>query len=288
MRKILCSLTALGFLSGIAAAHPSDGEQTTAHFLANEGVMIVDGETKILFDPLFRHDYANYQNLPDDIRAKLFAGEAPYDGVDVVFISHAHGDHFTASEVNDYLAAQPQVLLVAPTQAVAMLRQGAGWEASFEDRITVMAPEYEGEPNSFAHVVVTEDGVGSTTEESITASAVRIPHAGGARMKDVENIVYRVTLNEGATVMHLGDAAPEREAHAPQTDFYQKIRTHMAFVPDWFFAALGGEATREMLNADKAVGIHVQVVVPQGLIESGEDYFSKPGETRAIMYGNPN
>lgn len=107
-------------------------------------------------------------------------------------------------------------------------------------------------------------------------------------MKDVENIVYRVTLNEGATIMHFGDAAPEREAHAPQADFYQKIRTHMAFVPDWFFATLGGEATREMLNADKTVGIHVQVVVPQGLIESGEDYFSKPGETRAIIYGNPN
>ena len=28
-----------------------------AHYLANAGVLIVSGETKVVFDPLFRNDY---------------------------------------------------------------------------------------------------------------------------------------------------------------------------------------------------------------------------------------
>ncbi len=73
----------------------ADKEQTwSAHYLANAGVMIARGETKILFDPFFRNDYGQYDLVPEEMEAALFAGTLPWDGIDAIFISHHHGDHY--------------------------------------------------------------------------------------------------------------------------------------------------------------------------------------------------
>ena len=72
-------------------------ETSTVRYLANEGVMVVHGETKILFDPIFHYDPDTYQRLPQKMREAIMAGESPYDGVDGVFVSHYHPDHFSAS-----------------------------------------------------------------------------------------------------------------------------------------------------------------------------------------------
>ena len=47
----------LGLVAGTAHA----GEPfATAHYLAKEGVLVARGETKILFDPLFRYPHPYY------------------------------------------------------------------------------------------------------------------------------------------------------------------------------------------------------------------------------------
>ena len=60
--------------------------------------------------------------LPDEMEAALFAGEAPYDALDAIFISHYHGDHFTPEDVIRFMNARPNVELYAPSQAVMALR----------------------------------------------------------------------------------------------------------------------------------------------------------------------
>ena len=62
--RLLATLLILALNS--ASAHEPE---STAHYLANEGVMIVRGETKILFDPLFRISYGQYQMMPKDMEA---------------------------------------------------------------------------------------------------------------------------------------------------------------------------------------------------------------------------
>src|SRR5262245_21953512 len=73
--------------------------KATAHYLANEGVLIVSGETRIVFDPLFRNDFGTYRLLPKELERALFAGEPPFTGLDAVFISHYHEDHFSPADV---------------------------------------------------------------------------------------------------------------------------------------------------------------------------------------------
>lgn len=52
--------------------------EAVATYLANAGVMIANGETKIIFDPLFRNDYGLYQLVALDMEDALMAGHAPF------------------------------------------------------------------------------------------------------------------------------------------------------------------------------------------------------------------
>lgn len=59
--------------------------------------MVVRSDSKILFDAFYADSYGRHMLVPDEITGSMLAGEAPYDGIDVVFVSHVHGDHFSAA-----------------------------------------------------------------------------------------------------------------------------------------------------------------------------------------------
>lgn len=261
------------FLAGSASAHPeNDGEAAaTARYIANEGVMISKGDTKILFDPLFRNSFGNYR-LPSAASIEaMMAGAPPFDGIDVVFISHSHGDHFSSKDANAFLAGNLGATLVAPEQAVAAMKYVDNWEDAFETRVTSVALERGDAPAKF------EFG-------SIAVSAVRIPHAGWPGRANVQNIVYRVTLDDDVTVMHMGDADVNDEHYAPYKDHWMSKKTDTGFPPYWFFLMPGGEEIlKDRLNIQHAVGVHVPVKVPTDLITTGKDFLSEPGETRPIQ-----
>ena len=69
---------------------------STAQYLANASVLVTTGDTKAVFDPLFRNDFGQYALVPAQMERALFDGTAPFDGLDAVFVSHYHEDHFSA------------------------------------------------------------------------------------------------------------------------------------------------------------------------------------------------
>ncbi|MEP6343247.1 MAG: MBL fold metallo-hydrolase [Maricaulaceae bacterium] len=250
----------------------SETQAGQARYLANSAVLVTEGETKILFDPLFHNNFGQYQLVPDDVRAAIFASSGPFAGVDAVFISHAHGDHFNAGDANQYLSQNPTVRFVAPQQAIDSMKKQEDWNEAFTSSITAVNLEYGASP------VTIQVG-------DITATAVRIPHAGwpDPRRVSVQNMVYRVSIDGGATVMHMGDADPREQHYTPFADHWQAKQTDTAFPPYWFFLSDGGtDILTQTLNVQDAVGVHVPIKVPQELQDSGAQYFSTLGETRAI------
>ncbi|WP_300531481.1 MBL fold metallo-hydrolase [Maricaulis sp.] len=264
--SLLCVSAAL---SAPVHAHPVADDPATAHFLANEAVLIEAGETKILFDPLFTNSYNTYPLVDPQTKAALMAGEAPFDGIDAVFVSHVHGDHFDAEEMNAYLAAHRDVILVAPFQARLDMRQAAGWSETFEARLRIMP--FVAEPQAL-----------SLAGGAIEVTAVHIPHAGGAQRAHIQNMAYRVTLNTEATVMHLGDATPDTPIYDTHAAHFEARRTDRAFPPYWLIGRWGGNETRARLNADEITGIHLPMLAPSWLSQTGEDYFTAPGQTRGL------
>lgn len=255
------------FHSSLANAHDDDAQ---ARYLGNEGVMVVQGGTKILFDPLYESGLGYYQEVPDGTRDEIINGIEAFDGVTALFVSHMHADHFSAGDSVRFLKANPNVRFVAPAQAVEMMRELVSASDSIFDRVTEIRLS-RGDPPLTVRI------------GEVVVEAIRIPHSGWPQRAEVANIVYRVTLSAGATVMHMGDADSDDEHFVPYEEHWQARRTDLAFPPYWFLLGDEGRGIlRDRINAKHAIGIHVPVEVPEDLLSSGGDCFSRIGETRAI------
>ncbi|HXV65490.1 MAG TPA: MBL fold metallo-hydrolase [Vicinamibacteria bacterium] len=263
--------------TGSLEGEPGAARQAKAHYLANAGVLIASGETKVVFDPLFRNDFGTYQLLPEELEHALFAGEPPLDGIDAVLISHYHEDHFSPADMLRLLEEQKGIQLYAPVQAVSGMRDVAReHHRGIFDRVNEIALEYQDAP------LTIEAG-------EMIIEAVRIPHTGWPeRLSDVQNIAYRVTLDEETTVLHLGDADTKDVHFAHDAEHWDRRHTDMAFPPYWYFQSEDGRQVLDnRLKPGHAVGVHVPVTMSGNPDERpsdlrGYDLFLTPGETRDI------
>jgi L-ascorbate metabolism protein UlaG (beta-lactamase superfamily) len=278
--RVTAALLAFSTVLAVRCATRSDSSsppepQARAHYLANEGVLIVSDETRIVFDPLFRNDFGTYRLLPQELERALFAGDPPFAGLDAVFISHYHEDHFSPVDVLRLLRERRELRLYAPAQAVAEMRRIEGANQGVFSRVTEIRLEYKDAP----FVIETGD---------LIVEAVRIPHTGWPdRQLDVENIVYRVTLDESTTVAHLGDADTSDVHFAHDAVYWGRRTLDMAFPPYWYFESEDGRRVlAERLRPVHAVGIHVPVEMTDSATRPRElakyDLFVTPGETRDI------
>ena len=246
-----------------------------ARYIANMGALIERGDTKVLFDPLFSQHFNLYDPVPRDVEAALLSGTEPFDNVDAVFISHHHGDHFDPALIVQLLRAQPDIKVFGPEQAATAIR-------SLVDDVDALER---------IHGLSLANGETAVDVEldSLLIEAMRIPHAGWPnRHSDVENLVFRVTLDGETTVMHFGDAEVKDEHYAKNPQYWQERHTHFAMPPYWFFlSAEGRNVLEDRIAADHAVGMHVPHSVAVEPADRDErlrdaDLFTTPGETRTI------
>jgi len=270
MRLFIHILLAGIFLWGGAAAHD---DPARAHYLGNEGVMIVHEDTKILFDAFYANSYGQYALVPDEIAGAMMTATPPYDGIDAIFVSHVHGDHFTAAPAITYLRAHETVHLYGSQQVYdAILAAGVAADEPLMARVHGFDLDPEDEAKSFK--------VGA-----LSVDVVAIPHAGNR--PTIQNFAWRVTLDDEVTVMHLGDADPEPADFTRHQAHFDAKKTHTAFPPDWFIGLERGEMIlKEIIGANQVVGIHVPKRAggngDQWRARAGGDLFTDPGETREV------
>ena len=236
-------------------------------YFGNESLLVTQGDSRFLFDPLFDNTFGVFQPVPEDYAEALLSGEGQFANIDAIFISHLHADHWSAEKVAAYLQRHKRTKLYMPAGGVDQLRSVVPEDDNLYERIVPVTIELNGPPQSFQ--------IGE-----VEIDVVRVPHAGGERHAGVVNLIWRVTLGDGATIMHMGDAAPEHEHYAAYAQHFAKLETDAAFPPYWLLVPEAGRALmRDDLNVLHSIGIHVPVGVPIALIESGAEYFSHPGHS---------
>ena len=249
-------------------------QQTAVTYLANEGVMVWESDTKVLFDPLYDNSYGTYQMVPDRVREAIFAGEAPYDDVEAVFVSHHHGDHFSATDMLRLLRERPDIRFYAPAQAVIAVREIASDDdQSVLDRMTGLDMAYGDAPVRI-------------TAGNLTIDAAYVPHAGWPTARtDVQNIAFRVSFGNGTTVLHMGDADARTVHFDADEQFWEETTIDLAMPPFWYFLSEDGiEILEGRLDVIHAIGIHVPDEYsdpskrPEDLLSY--DLFTSPGEGR--------
>jgi L-ascorbate metabolism protein UlaG (beta-lactamase superfamily) len=104
-------------------------------FIANAGVLVSSGDRKVLIDALFDKPNPEYRAPSPAVLDKIMKGEPPFDGVDLVLVTHNHPDHFDASLAARYMETVPGPILLAPADAVVELRKAATDWARIEPRV---------------------------------------------------------------------------------------------------------------------------------------------------------
>lgn len=118
-RRLVVGLAVFAVSSLSGVAQPPG---VTVTFLANEGVLLEGGSRKVLIDALF-DPYRSYAVPHDSTQRALREGKAPFNAVDLVLVTHWHGDHFGSAAVAGHLEANPRATLVASAQVIDSLRR---------------------------------------------------------------------------------------------------------------------------------------------------------------------
>jgi len=277
VQRITSSYPGLLLCGLCCISHANEHPISEARYLANTGVMISRGETRVLFDPLFRNTYDIYDAVPADTEAALMDGRAPFDSIDAVFISHHHEDHFDPALILKLLSQQTTINLYAPEQAASAIRTLINdSDDAVLQRIHGLDLEHGAAP---VELIV----------DTLLIEAVRIPHSGWPQYHpNVENIVFRVTLDDSITVMHFGDADTNDAHFAKHPGHWRERHTHLAMPPYWFFlSGRGREILGHRIDAAHTIGVHVPNDVPDEPEQRSDelrdvDLFTQPGETRRI------
>jgi len=168
--------------AGVLAAGARGQASNTVTFVGISGFLIeVDGK-KVLIDGL-----SNF--TPPAVEQRLFAGEAPFDGLDLVMATHSHGDHFKAASVGRCLQNHPRAAFVAPTDAADQV-------SGFQGRVFPIRAD-EGK-----RTVLEVNGI------RIQAMPLShgIPPAG---VPGIVNLGYLVTIGS-VSFFHTGDIDPSQ------------------------------------------------------------------------------
>lgn len=222
-------------------------------YLANAGAMVEQGESKVLFDPLFRITHGYYRSLPDHMENSLLSAQPPFDGVDLVLVSHIHLDHFSPNLMLDYLLLNPEVQVIVPAQALDAMQQFAsGQESAMLERITALNLSHYGSPM--------QQQVGDMLVEIL-----RIPHSGWPdENRSTQNLVYRVTFKNGISVVHLGDSAGQEALFARFNEFWPRRTNHLVLAPVWLMQQSEGLAILQgQLSTVRTLGMHVPAAIPE-------------------------
>jgi len=192
---VLLIIQACGFGQAWPDADPSSLGQSARQKplvltdLANCGVLVASGDSKVLVDALFDKPNPEYRAPAPDVLDKLMKGAAPFDGVDLVLVTHNHPDHFDARLAVRYLEILPEPVLLAPADAVAEMRKLAADWKRIESRVVPLG------------IKVGEKG--KKDLKGIPVTAFRTLHSGDR--ESPMNLMFLFELN-GWRIFHEGDS----------------------------------------------------------------------------------
>ena len=159
------------------------------HYVCNAGVLVESGGRKVLVDGLINHGHKIFDKFSPQIEAKIIRGEPPFDGLDLVLVTHFHSDHFDRHVMAGFCRSNPQVPVAGSPQVMALLRPELPVGANL---VELNPPRYEYERLEL---------------NGVDFSAVSLLHSG-KEYEDAINLAYVLRL--GKTFVHTGDAVNSR------------------------------------------------------------------------------
>ena len=253
----------LGFVGAVILMMATTSAAETAakvHYIANEGFLIEVGAKKVLIDALFDDQSITYCHVPDEMTLqKMENAEAPFDGVDLILVTHSHQDHFSPHSVMRRLRNDPTAVVIGPPQMVAALRAAGTTEKELEERIVEVDLEL------YDSTALDVAGIGVRAFRlKHSEYVVEDPQTGEKvdRHRNVENLIYLIEVG-GARFLHVGDATLFQNPELFNDGVFEKVDLDIVFLEyfDW------SEETKTILdrwmNPDHVVFMHLPAQADQ-------------------------
>lgn len=123
--------------SARCAPAAGEGDSAVVTQVAVAGFMVSAGGRTLIIDALHRHP----QHAPPPATLeKLEQASPPFDAIDLVLVSHSHGDHFDRRSVAEHLLHNPRAVVVSGQLVYDQLAELPEFER-FGDRVIAVAPE---------------------------------------------------------------------------------------------------------------------------------------------------
>ncbi len=91
-------------------------------YLANCGYLYESGKSKVVIDP-FGTEYGGFFYLPsDETKQNIIKGNVPFDKIDLLLITHIHGDHFNAKLTESFLLNNSKAKMICPSQVYKQMK----------------------------------------------------------------------------------------------------------------------------------------------------------------------
>ena len=191
--------------------------------LANGGVILSDGETRVMIDGMVVERYSVYAGLPPEAAEDFRQVSDEFEGIDLVLASHRHHDHNQPAFACDFMQNSGGTRLVTSAEVIGLMREKCRAFVTSSERVEAVDPQ-PGEP------VVLEEG-------GARVSVFRLSH-GKRKYARIENFAHLVELG-GTRLLHIGDGA--MDAQAFELAGLAGVAADVAFIPIWFFQPGPGE-----------------------------------------------
>ncbi len=210
----------------------------TLTYVANMGVLVEAGGTKVLIDALFDKPNPAYRAPEPSVLENIIKGEPPFDGVKLVFVTHNHPDHLAPSVAVRFLEAQTEAMFIAPADAVAEMKKASTDWAKIEPRVVSL----DLENGDFRRLKAA----------GIPITAVRTLHGGSPSPM---NLMYLFEIN-GRRIFHEGDSPGKPEIF--RGFGLESAPVDLAVVHYWFpFRADNASFFQEELRPDHIALTHL-------------------------------
>lgn len=236
-------------------------------FLGTAGFLLRWQEASVLIDAFIDSSRPAdwFSPPPEEARAAMVAGEAPFETVKLCLVSHPHGDHFEPGFARRFLESRKGAHIVLAPDAKKLFK------AKIAKNDPVLRRVYS--------VRFAPGQIGKLMHEGIVVEYFPLAHAD-ERFRNVQNLGHLVTVS-GWTILHLGDTGMEAKELACYN--LRQRRVDIAFVPYFFFLE---PEHREVIEREICAEHLIAYHIPPGKTREVAQRLAKDGP-EAIVFEKP-
>ena len=218
-------------------------------YVANCAFLYETQSSKVLIDP-FGTEFGNFFFLPtDETKINIEQGNAPFDNIDLVLITHIHGDHFNPFLAEKFLLKNKEAKMICPPQVLSQIKDSCIHFKQIESQI--ISPQLS--MNNLETISINDIAVTAVKmQHGTTRSLDGIDYNDFTDYEKTENFGYLVELNY-KVIFHQGDACLKINEKA-----INKLnrKVDIAFLSYFDWDSLSYHILKEKLCANHTIFMH--------------------------------